>query len=68
MFPSIQSLSPAWLFVTQWTAARQASLSIANSQSSPKHMSIESVMPFNHLIHKLICLKQHKHINSQLCI
>ena len=35
---------------TPWTAARQASLSITNSQSSPKPMSIESVMPSNHLI------------------
>ena len=38
------------LFATPWTAARQASLSITNSQSPPKHMSIESVMPSNHLI------------------
>ena len=39
-----------WLFVTPWTAARQASLSITNCQSLPKPMSIESVMPSNHLI------------------
>ena len=45
-----QSLSHVWLFATPWTAARQASLSITNSQSLPKLMSIESVMPFNHLI------------------
>ena len=38
------------LFETPWTAARQASLSITNSQSSPKLMSIESVMPSSHLI------------------
>ena len=38
------------LFVTPWTAARQASLSITNSQSPPKPMSIESVMPSNRLI------------------
>ena len=38
------------LFATPWTAARQASLSITNSQSPPKPMSIESVMPSNHLI------------------
>ena len=38
------------LFATPWTAARQASLSIANSQSLPKLMSIESVMPSSHLI------------------
>jgi len=44
------SLSSVWLFVTPWTAARQASLSITNSRSSPKLMSIESVMPSSHLI------------------
>ena len=47
---SIQSLSRVWLFATPWTTARQASLSITNSQSPPKPMSIESVMPSNHLI------------------
>ena len=47
---SVQSLSRVWLFVTPWTAAHQASLSITNSQSSPKLMCIESVMPSNHLI------------------
>ena len=49
-FTSVQSLSHVWLFVTPWTAALQASLSITNSQSLPKLMSIESVMPSNHLI------------------
>ena len=49
-FSSIQLLSCVWLFVTPWTAACQASLSITNSQSLPKLMSIESVMPSNHLI------------------
>ena len=49
-FSSVQSLSPVQLFATPWTAARQASLSIASSQSLPKLMSIESVMPSNHLI------------------
>ena len=49
-FSSVQSLSLVWLFVTPWTAAWQASLSITNSQSLPKLMSIESVMPSNHLI------------------
>ena len=49
-FSSVQSLSRVWLFETPWTAARQASLSITNSQSLPKLMSTESVMPFNHLI------------------
>ena len=47
---AIQSLSCVWLFATPWTAACQASLSITNSWSSPKLMSIESVMPSNHLI------------------
>ena len=47
---SFQSLSHVRLFVTPWTAAHQASLSIANSQSLPKPMSIESVMPSNYLI------------------
>ena len=49
-FSSVQLLSHVWLFATPWTAAHQASLSITNSQSLPKLMSIESVMPFNHLI------------------
>ena len=43
-------LSCVQLFATPWTAARQASLSINNSRSSPKLVSIESVMPSNHLI------------------
>ena len=49
-FSSVQSLSHVPLFVTPWTAAHQASLSITNSQSLLKLMSIESVMPSNHLI------------------
>ena len=49
-FSSVQSLSHVQLFATPWTAARQASLSITNSQSLLKLMSIESVMPSNHLI------------------
>ena len=49
-FSSVQSLSHVWLFVTLWTVARQASLSITNSQSLLKHMAIELVMPSNHLI------------------
>ena len=49
-FSSIQSLSRVQLFDTQWTAALQASLSITNSWSLLKLMSIESVMPSNHLI------------------
>ena len=47
---SVQSLSRVRLFATPWTAALQASLSITNSRSLPKHMSIESEMPSNHLI------------------
>ena len=47
---SVQLLSCVRLFVTPWTAACQASLSITNSQSLPKLMSIELVMPSNHLI------------------
>ena len=47
---SVQSLSCVWLFATPWTAACQASLSITNSWSLLKLMSIESVMPSNHLI------------------
>ena len=47
---SVQSLSCVQHFVTPWTAACQASLSITNSQSPPKPVSIESVIPSNHLI------------------
>ena len=49
-FSSVQSLSRVRLFVTPWAAARQASLSITNSRSLLRLMSIESVMPSNHLI------------------
>ena len=49
-FSSVQSLSHVWLFVTPWTVARQASLSITSSRSLLKLMSTESVMPSNHLI------------------
>ena len=49
-FSSVQSLSCVWLFATPWIAARQASLSITNSQSSLRLTSIESVMPSSHLI------------------
>ena len=49
-FSSVQSLSRVRLFVTPWTTAHQASLSITNSWSLPKLMSIESVLPSNHLI------------------
>ena len=47
---SVQFLSRVRLFVTPWAAARQASLSITSSQSLPKLISTESVMPSNHLI------------------
>ena len=49
-FSSVQSLSRVQLFATPWTAAHQASLSITNSRSLPKLMSIEWAMPSNHLI------------------
>ena len=49
-FSSVQSLSRVWLFATPWITARQASLSIINSRSLPKLMSIKSVMPSSHLI------------------
>ena len=49
-FVVVQSLSHVWLFAIQWTIAHQASLSITNSQSLLKLMSIEMVMPSNHLI------------------
>ena len=58
LFSSVQSLSRVLLFATPWTTARQASLSITSSQSLPKLMSVESVMPSNHLIlcHPLLLL------------
>ena len=49
-FSSVQSLSHVQIFVTPWTAACQVSLSITNLQSLHKLMSMESVMPSNHLI------------------
>ena len=57
-FSLVQSLSRVWLFATPWIAARQAFLSITNSQSLLKLMSIESLMPSNHLIlcHSLLLL------------
>ena len=50
LFSSVQSLSCVRLFATPWIAARQASLSISNSRSSLRLMSIESVMPSSHRI------------------
>ena len=60
VFSSVQSLSRVRLFSTPWAAARQASLSITNSRSSPKLTSVESVMPSSHLIlcHPLLLLPQ----------
>ena len=57
-YSSVQLLSRVWLFVTPWSAARQASLSITNSRSPLKPMSIKSVMPSSHLIlcHPLLLL------------
>ena len=57
-FSSVQSLSHVCLFATPWTAAHQVSLSITNSQSLLKLMSIESVIPSNHIIlcHPLLLL------------
>ena len=57
-FSSVQSLSCVWLFASPWNAAHQASLSIINSQSSLKFMSIESMMQSSHLIlcHPLLLL------------
>ena len=49
-FSSVQLLSRVQLFVTPWTASREASLSITNFRSLPKLMASESVMPSNHLI------------------
>ena len=48
-FSSVQLLSRVWLFAVPWITARQASLSITNSRSLPKLMSIDSVMPSSHL-------------------
>ena len=58
LFSSVQLLHCIQFFATSWTAACQASLSITNSQSLHKLMSIESVMPSNHLIfcHPLLLL------------
>ena len=56
MFSSVQSLSLVQLFVTPWIAARQSSLFITNSQSLPKLMSIELVMPSSHLCRPLLLL------------
>ena len=58
IFPQLSSFSRVWLFATPWTAACQTSLFITNSRSLLRFMSIESVMPSNHLIlcHPLLLL------------
>ena len=58
IFSSVQLLSCVQFFATPWTPACQTSLSITNSRSPPKPMSVESVMPSNHLIlcHPLLLL------------
>ena len=70
-FSSIQSLNRVRFFATPWIAARQPSLSITNSQSSLKLMSIESVMPSSHLIlHPLLLclsLSQYQGIFQWVC-
>ena len=67
-FSSVQLLSHVWLFATPWIAACQASLSITNSWSSLKLMSIESVMPSSHLIlcHPLLHLPPIPHIDCAI--
>ena len=57
-FSLVQLLSCVWLFETPWTTAHQASLSITNSWSLPKFISIDTVMPSNHLVlcHPLLIL------------
>ena len=71
---SVQSLSRVQLFATPWTAARQASLFITNSQNLLRLTSIESVMPFNHLIlvvpSPAFNLSQHQGLSTEpvLCI
>ena len=61
IFSSVQSLSRVWLFATPWTATRQDSLPITNSRGLLKLMSIESVMPSNHLI---LCRPLHPCLQS----
>ena len=62
-FSSAQSLSRVQFFATPWTAAHQAPLSITNSQSLLKLMSIELVMPSNHLI---LCCPLPRHLSAIL--
>ena len=62
-FSSVQSLSRVWLFATPWAGAHQASLSITKSQSPPKPMSIELVMPSN-ILSKFMKSNTTLYINS----
>ena len=64
VFTSVQLLSCVRLFVTPWTAASQASLSITNSRSSPKLLSIESVMPFQCSFLKMWSSGWNKRLNA----
>ena len=68
-FSSVQSLSCVRLFATPWIAARQASLSITNSRSSPKLMSIELVMPSSHreTLSQTQCLQVERGAGLQGC-
>ena len=63
-FSSVRSLSCVWLFAAPWTSAHQASLSITSSQSLLKLMSIESVMPSNHLTPFSSCLQSFPALGS----
>ena len=69
LFSCVQSLSCVWLFAAPWTAACQASLSITNSRSLLKCMSIESVMPSNHLIFcRPLCVNIPQFIRASLVV
>ena len=67
---SVQSLSRVWLFVTPWTAALQGSLSITNSRSLLRLMSIELMMPSNHLIlcHPLLVFTDIRVFSNELVL
>ena len=64
LFSSVHSLSHVWLYVTPWTTTLQASLSITNSRSLLKLMSIESMMPYSHLILILLSIFPRPRISS----
>ena len=69
-FSSVQLLSRAWLFATPWTAAPQASLSITNSRSLLKPMSIESVMPYIRAFsnESILCIRWPKYCSFSFSI